>query len=376
MVRSRHGLAVVASTLVLAGCSVAVESVGAVPAPPPTDVTTSTVAPSSPPTSTTNATSTSTSTSTTSSTTSSTTTTTEPPLDVHDPACVVRVHAGEGLIEIATRFDDDILTVPAIVAENGLPSEVVHPGQLLDVCVDNGLDDITGAQRAEPNAVVVAANVERQQAKLNELFAGLGIRELLVDGVSGPVTQQRLCAFRLAFGLPVGRHDMVRGSEEEQVLIGATALPIPYTTAILSERWILIDQTCQIMFVGEGASRLAYVFPTSTGEPDYRTRRQDRTPAFRYNPANGNGGWHNSLTFPAADDNPLNGNMYRPIYFDRGQAIHGAMNVPTSPQSKGCARLRVEHQDLLIGWLGLAGLDGPVEGRSRLNVTVNVQGEY
>jgi len=118
-----------------------------------------------------------------------------------------------------------------------------------------------------------------------------------------------------------------------------------------------------------------FVFPTSTGVPEYRTRPQDRTPAYRYNPASHNDGWHNSLTFPAADDNPLNGNMYRPLYFDRGQAIHGAMNVPTSPQSKGCARLRVEHQDMLIAWLGL-GTERPIEGRSRIGVTVNVQGEY
>ena len=68
--------------------------------------------------------------------------------------------------------------------------------------------------------------------------------------------------------------------------------------------------------------------------------------------------------------------MYKPLYFDRGQAIHGANNVPTSPQSKGCARLRVEHHDMLIAWLGLADVSGPVDNRGRINVTVNVQGAY
>ena len=56
-----------------------------------------------------------------------------------------------------------------------------------------------------------------------------------------------------------------------------------------------------------------------------------------------------------------------------GQAIHGANNVPRSPASKGCARLRVEHQDLLLGWLGLAG-SGATNNPDRINVTVNVQG--
>jgi hypothetical protein len=312
--------------------------------------------------------------------TPATTTTTEPALDVYDPECVVVVEPGESLSLIADRFDDDTVRPSTIVAENDLGGEVIHPGQLLDVCVDNGLDDITGAQRTEPNAALVAEStrldVERQQEHLNVLFDGYGIPPLLIDGVSGPVTRQRLCAARVAFGLDVSTADMAAGSDEEQLILAADALPVPFTSSIRSERWILIDQTCQIMFVGEGVDRLVYVFPTSTGEEGHRTRPQDLTPMFRYDPALQNDGWHNSTTFPVEEDNPLNGNMYRPLYFDRGQAIHGANNVPRSPQSKGCARLRVEHQDLLVTWLGLDDVSGPVTSRDRLNVTVNVQGEY
>lgn len=295
---------------------------------------------------------------------------------MYDPDCVVEVSPGDSLSLIADWIDDHTVTASTIRAENNLPSDVIHPGQLLDVCVDNGLNDITGEQRTERNAAIVASAVADQQRHLNVMFEGLGTPELLVDGVSGPVTRQRLCAARLALGLPVSTDDMEPGSEEEQLLMATDELPIPFTSSILSDRWILIDQTCQIMFVGEAADRLVFVFPTSTGEPEHRTRDQDRTPAFRYDPALHNNGWHNSRTFPAADDNPLNGNMYRPLYFDRGQAIHGAMNVPTRPQSKGCARLRVEHQDLLINWLGLGDVGGPLNNRSRIDVTVNVQGEY
>jgi hypothetical protein len=296
------------------------------------------------------------------------------PLDVFDPACVVMVQEGDTLQAIAERFDNEGLAGPAIQAENLLPDDVIGVGQLLDVCVDNGLNDVTGETTGR-NAFLLSLDVQRQQTKLNELFAGLGIRELLVDGVSGPVTRQRLCAFRLATGLPVGTEDMVPGSAEDQALMAAAAIPVPFTTAALSERWILIDQTCQIMFVGMGAETLSFVFPTSTGQAEFPTRRQDRSPVFKFNPALGNGGWHNSFTYPAAEDNPLNGNMYKPLYFDNGQAIHGANNVPTSPASHGCARLRVEHQDALIAWLGLAD-SGPTTNRGRINVTVNVQGSY
>lgn len=313
---------------------------------------------------------------TTSSTTSTTPPTTAPPLDVYDPACVVRVQPGDSLLTIVARFDDDTADVETVMAENGLTDDVIVPEQLIDVCVDNGIDDVTGETRPERNSAVLRREVVAQQEQLNRLFAGYGIRELLVDGISGPVTRQRLCAFRLAAGLPVSTEDMVAGSEEEQLLMSMTELPIPFTSALASPRWILIDRTCQIMFVGEGAHHLQFVFPTSTGEPGYETRDQKLTRAFKYNPALHNNGWHNSSTYPAAEDNPLNGNMYKPIYFDRGQAIHGANNVPTSPQSKGCARLRVEHQELLVNWLGLGDANGIITNKDRINVTVTVQGQY
>ena len=133
------------------------------------------------------------------------------------------------------------------------------------------------------------------------------------------------------------------------------SLPMPPTAPTGYGRWALIDQTCQVMFVGEGSSRVVFVFPTSTGRADFPTRSQQASAVFRYDPAANNGGWHDSTQFPASVDNPLNGNMYKPLYFDRGQAIHGALNVPTTPASHGCVRLRVGDQDKLVSWLGLQG---------------------
>jgi hypothetical protein len=314
----------------------------------------------------------------TTSTIPSTTTTTLAPLDVADPACVVRVVPGDSLGAIAAARADEIVTIASIQAENALPDETIVPDQLLDVCIDNGIDDITGAQRLERNAAVVAsetfASVTAQQAKLNELLVPYGFPEMPVDGVSGPVTRRALCATRLALGFPVTRADMAPGSVEEQFLLATAALPMPPSVAT-DGRWIFIDLTCQVLLAGEGADRLVFVFPTSTGETGYETRLQERRAATRFNPALQNGGWHNSSSYPVAEDNPLNGNMYKPLYFDRGQAIHGANNVPTSPQSKGCARLRPANQDALIGWLGLGDVNGMV-GRDRIAATVTVRGSY
>jgi hypothetical protein len=308
-----------------------------------------------------------------------TTTTTEPRLAVHDPACVVEVQPGDSLGAIVTSRADEIVTSATLRAENALADELIVPGQLLDVCIDNGLDDISGEQRLERNAAVIEAEtvaaVMAQQAKLNELLVPLGFPEMPVDGISGPVTRRGLCATRLALGLPVNRSDMEPGSVEEQFLLATTALPMPPNVAT-DGRWIFIDLTCQVLLTGEGFDRLVHVFPTSTGEAGYETRLQERVRAFRFNPALANGGWHNSSTYPVEADNPLNGNMYKPLYFDRGQAIHGANNVPTSPQSKGCARLRPSHQDALVSWLGLADLGGPTGSRDRINATVTVRGAY
>jgi len=310
---------------------------------------------------------------------STSTTTTEPALDVYDPACVVQVLPGDSLGGIATARADEIVTIASLQAENGLADELIVPDQLLDVCIDNGLDDITGEQRLERNAAVLAAetfvSVTAQQTKLNELLVPYGFPEMPVDGVSGPVTRRALCASRLALGLPVNRADMVPGSPEEQQLLATTALPIPPNVAT-DGRWIFIDLTCQILLTGEGPDRLVNVFPTSTGEPGYETRLQERTRAFRFNPALDNGGWHESSLYPVPEDNPLNGNMYKPLYFDNGQAIHGANNVPTSPQSKGCARLKPADQDRLVAWLGLDTMTGATYSKDRIGVTVTVRGGY
>jgi hypothetical protein len=276
---------------------------------------------------------------------------------------------------------DDAVTVEGVQAENAISDpDRINAGDYLDVCVGNGVDDITGASRvpttAPPVDVASGTGVAAQQQKLNELFAGYGIPALAVDGDSGRLTEQQLCAARVALGMPISRADMEPGGAEEQALMAAGSVPIPAGAPTSASRWVLIDQTCQVMFVGEGSDRLVYVFRTSTGERGHETRDQDGSRAFRFDPARGNGGWHNSIDYPVAGDNPLNGNMYMPLYFDNGQAIHGANNVPTDPRSKGCARLRVENQDALVDWLGLRDAGGPVWNPDRINLTVNVQGRY
>jgi lipoprotein-anchoring transpeptidase ErfK/SrfK len=227
-----------------------------------------------------------------------------------------------------------------------------------------------------PSAVVSPTGVAAQQNKLNALFAGLGIPTLVADNQSGRLTKQQLCAARVSLGLPISRNDMAPGSPEEQALMSASSLPAPSTAPVQAGRWALIDQTCQVMFIGDGPNHIQFVFQTSTGMSGYATRNQTASRVFRYDPAAGNGGWHDSTDFPAAGDNPLNGNMYKPLYFSNGEAIHGANSVPTSPASHGCARLHLANQNQLLDWLGLGGATSQIWSTSKIGLTVTVQGSY
>ena len=295
------------------------------------------------------------------------------PPNVHDPECVIEIQAGDSLSLIAEAMPDTAVTYADLQAENDVAdADHIESGDFLDICVGNQIDDITGETRGEDSGDVLDAAVAAQQRKINELFAGHGMPELAVDGVSGPLTRQQLCAVRSAFGLPVSRSDMAPGSAEERLLMSATTLPA-YVDA--PDRWVVIDKTCQIMFAGDSTS-IVFVFPTSTGQPGHETRDQDGVSAFRFDPAIDNDGWHDSTLFPAAADNPLNGNMYKPLYFDDGQAIHGSYNVPPEPLSKGCARLLVEHHDALLAWLGLSDATTPVWSADRIDLIVHVRGQF
>jgi hypothetical protein len=201
------------------------------------------------------------------------------------------------------------------------------------------------------------------------------MKPLAVDGISGPLTRQQLCAARVFLGLPISRSDMAVGGAEEARLRSLTTLQVPPGAPTDHQRWVVIDMTCQVLIAGEGTTGVR-VFQTSTGEAGYETRVLSEAIAFRFDPALDNRGWHDSTEFPVAYDNPLNGNLHKPIYFSAGQAIHGANDVPTQPASKGCTRLTVANQDQLVAWLGLNGAIDPVWRESVIDLTVTTQGAY
>ncbi len=294
--------------------------------------------------------------------------TTEPAATESGPVCVVVAEPGDSLSAIAARSG---ITVEQLLKENLLdPSAVFHPGQEFDVCIDDGID-LADPTLFEPSPDAVM----RQQTELNELLAFTSIPALAVDGDAGRLTRQALCAARMGLGLEVHNRNLVVGSDEEAAIFAATELGIPEGAPTDAAKWILVDQTCQVIFTGEGDDRVVGVFPTSTGEEGHETFNI-RARAFRFDPAVDNEGWHDSSSFPVEVDNPLNGNMYKPLYFNDGQAIHGAEFIPPWPRSKGCARTFPKHQDMIIEWLGLQDLTDATWNVREIGVTVLVRGRY
>ena len=291
-----------------------------------------------------------------------------PTTTVPAPVCVVRAKAGDSLTSIAERNG---ITLEQLVQENLVdPAKTFYPGTEFDVCIGDIVDP------ADPTLVApVPEAVKRQQTELNELFSITSMLPLGVDGDSGRLTRQAICAARMGLGLPVNNRHLVSGSEEEAAIFAATGFGIPEGAPTDADKWILVDQRCQVIFIGEGGDRVVDVFPTSTGEPGHETFNV-RSRAFRFDPAIENDGWHDSSSFPVEIDNPLNGNMYKPIYFNEGQAIHGAEYIPAWPRSKGCARTFPKHQDKIIEWLGLKDMTEATWKAGDIGVTVVVQGRY
>jgi hypothetical protein len=291
-----------------------------------------------------------------------------PTTTVPAPVCVVRAKAGDSLTSIAERNG---ITLEQLVQENLVdPAKTFFPGTEFDVCIGDVVDP------ADPTLVdPLPEAVMRQQQELNELFASTSMLPLGVDGDSGRLTRQAICAARMGLDLPVHNRHLVPGSEEEATVFAATGFGIPEGAPTDADKWILVDQRCQVIFIGEGTDRVVDIFPTSTGEPGHETFNV-RSRAFRFDPALDNDGWHDSSSFPVEIDNPLNGNMYKPIYFNEGQAIHGAEYVPAWPRSKGCARTFPKHQDMIIEWLGLQDMTEATWKAGDIGVTVVVQGRY
>lgn len=179
----------------------------------------------------------------------------------------------------------------------------------------------TPKRSAKIKALAVADHRAAEQR-----LADLGYWTGRVDGQWDEASRQALIAFQKVEKLkPTGR--LTRAHFE---ILLAAKRPAPLET---NEAHIEVDLVRQVLFIADDAGVVAKILPVSTGSgKEFKSQgwaRDAITHPGRYRVRQKISGWKKS---------PL-GELYYPVYFMYGTAIHGYQSVPTKPASHGCVRI-------------------------------------
>lgn len=154
------------------------------------------------------------------------------------------------------------------------------------------------------------------------------------DGSFGHLTQQAVWALQKRHGLA---RDGVVGPKTRAALSGDTRLrPVGG-----SGNRVEIHLNRQLaLVVRDGRTHLTLNTSTGNGEPytyNGRTYTANTRPGTFAVYSTYSSGWQSGQL----------GRLYRPMYFNRGIALHGATTIPTYPASHGCARISTAAMDLV-----------------------------
>jgi lipoprotein-anchoring transpeptidase ErfK/SrfK len=147
-----------------------------------------------------------------------------------------------------------------------------------------------------------------------------------IDGRRGPATRHAVMAFQKVNGLSV---DGVLGPQT----LGALAHPVTPTLRGGPPHRVEVDLDRQVLFYVEGG-QLVRIMPVSSGDGEhYRTESgnlaRSLTPV---------GTFQIKRRIHGLRQADL-GDLYDPMYFYGGYALHGSNSVPARPASHGCIRL-------------------------------------
>jgi len=186
---------------------------------------------------------------------------------------------------------------------------------------------------AEPQPVSSTKRVAKtkpltaaDQRAAEQHLADLGYWTGRVDGRWDESSRQALIAFQKVERLkPTGQ--LTRSDFEKLI---AANRPSPLETG---EAHIEVDLVRQVLFVIDGGGVVTKILPVSSGSgKEFKSQgwaRDAITHPGRYRVREKLSGWKKS---------PL-GELYYPVYFMYGTAIHGHPSVPTRPASHGCVRI-------------------------------------
>src|SRR5262249_44291416 len=186
---------------------------------------------------------------------------------------------------------------------------------------------------AEPQPVSTTKRVAKtkpltaaDQRAAEQGLGDLGYWTGRVDGRWDDASRQALIAFQKVERLkPTGQ--LTRSDFEKLI---AANRPSPLETG---EAHIEVDLVRQVLFVIDGGGVVTKILPVSSGSgKEFKSQgwaRDAITHPGRYRVREKLSGWKKS---------PL-GELYYPVYFMYGTAIHGHPSVPTRPASHGCVRI-------------------------------------
>ena len=153
-----------------------------------------------------------------------------------------------------------------------------------------------------------------------------------IDGVIDGKTQRALCVWREMTTHPVNR----KLPTKAEIQAIATTEQIFVTTSMALG--LNINLRCQsAVWVREDLEDPYKIFPVSSGKAGFETILGTYNVGWLIDD------WYESRTYPE-------GWMYRPQFFNKGQAIHGSLDdsmVQTYPASHGCVRMIQKDIDYL-----------------------------
>src|SRR2546421_1325552 len=184
----------------------------------------------------------------------------------------------------------------------------------------------TAAQVAHPPGLGQGdqgAAVTSVQQRLAELHYDVGS----ADGQFGPGTEQGVLAFQKVMGLA----RTGRATDDVVTALARAGPPPPLVPGGGADR-VEIDLPRQVLFLYRGGS-LAPVIMISSGSGRHYCEKglcgDAVTPG---------GSYHVGTKIRGLHISPL-GQLWNPLFFNGGIAIHGSPSVPTYPASHGCVRI-------------------------------------
>ena len=197
---------------------------------------------------------------------------------------------------------------------------------------------------AFPGTIVPVGNADGPDTAVIQLrLIQLGFWNAQANGKYGVTTKQAVMAFQKYSGIEA------TGLVDEVTAAAIVALEIKGYGAADTGTLIEVDKARQLLFVVvDGVTQ--WVINASTGnglpfdEPDKNSPGARNVTGVALTPdglwkvdrEREDGWWKGDL-----------GDIYRPKYFNKGIAVHGANSVPNYPASHGCVRVSVPAMDFI-----------------------------